>query len=73
MIGEVISFSRMKGWGFIKPVPDDGAADILVFRTALANARWLCAGEVVQFKVGEHNGKPCAVNVFVERNGGRDE
>ncbi len=73
MIGEVQSFSRLKGFGFLRPIPADGSADIFVFRTALENARWLCPGEVVQFKVGEHNGKSCAVNVFVERNGGRDE
>jgi cold shock CspA family protein len=71
VIGEVISFSRLRGWGFIHP--DSGTEDIFVFRAALENARYLVAGEVCEFQIGEHSGRSVATNVFVERNGGRDK
>lgn len=71
MIGEVIWHSRARGLGFLQP--DGGTEDLLVHRKALENARYLVPGEVVQFQIGDHEGRPCAVRVYVERDGGRDD
>lgn len=41
MLGEVISFSRMKEFGFLKPIPDNGESDIFVFALRLRmRASW---------------------------------
>ena len=67
MIGTVVSFSRMRGFGFLKQIPDDGSADIFVYRAELLNARYLKPGETVEFQIGERNGRRVAIRVWAER------
>ena len=63
MKGIVLFYDRRKGWGFIGDPNSD--ADYFVHRTALMGKKCLLEDQEVEFEIGEHNGKPLAVNVRV--------
>lgn len=58
--GTVEFWNYKNGYGFIKT--EDGVS-LFVHRSALVDAPRLKKGTAVTFDVGEHNARPCAVNV----------
>jgi cold shock protein len=64
MLGTVLWYSELKSCGFI--TPDGQSENIFVHYTALKNEngrRILNKADRVTFEIGEHKGKPVAVNV----------
>ena len=62
-IGFVRFYNRMRGYGFL--VPDDLSEDIFVHHKGLVGSRCLREGQRVGYEIGEHDGKPVALNVQV--------
>lgn len=59
--GKVLQYDREKGWGFIRC---QGLDDMFVHHTQIAGLRDdLLEGETVQFSIGFHEDRPCALNV----------
>lgn len=65
--GTVRKFDTTRGFGFIHP--DDGdRRDVFVHYSQIVDQRGfrtLEAGQTVMFALGEHDGRPCAVDVQV--------
>jgi len=61
-IGKVITAHRT--FGFISP-DDLALPEVFYHRTGLIGRQRLALGEVVEFEIGEFNGKTVAVNVRV--------
>jgi cold shock CspA family protein len=58
----VLKFSRKTGYGWA--APDDGANDVFLHRINIKSQRnYLVEGDRITFEWGEHNGKPCAINI----------
>lgn len=65
MDGKVKWFSRKRGYGFIE---HDGGDDVFVHISGMNNLRrhGKIADQPVTFDMGEHDGKPIAVNVTLQ-------
>ncbi len=59
----VLRFDRARGIGWA--VPDDLTADVFLHRLNLRPERkYLNPGDRISYEMGEHCGRPCAVNIF---------
>lgn len=63
MQGTVITSGR-GSWGFIQP-SDPAQDNIFYHKSQLIGRKRLLTNEVVEFEVGEHEGRPVALNVRV--------
>ena len=62
MNATVLSYSRIRGWGFA--LPEDGTNDVFLHRSNLPNARkYLNEGDRISYELGERNGRPLALNI----------
>jgi cold shock CspA family protein len=62
MNGTVLTFDRARGWGWA--MPDDRTDDIYLHRLNLQpDRKYLNPGDRISYELGEHDGKPCAVNI----------
>lgn len=58
----VLTFDRARGWGWA--LPNDGCNDVFIHRSHLQTDRKnLNEGDVISFKMGPHDGKPCATRI----------
>jgi cold shock CspA family protein len=58
----VLKFDRARGIGFA--VPDDLTEDVFLHRLNLNPERkYLNPGDRIAYEMGEHDGRPCAVNI----------
>jgi cold shock CspA family protein len=65
MLGTVLVYNRKKAWGWITP-DDTHLSDFFVHVSALPkNHRFLNEDDRVEFNVGEHDGKSCALDVKI--------
>jgi cold shock protein len=66
MIGTVVFYQPLKGWGFIRP-DDETLPDVFLHHSQIEGGtefrKELESGEVVEFQLGERNFKPIAVRV----------
>ena len=69
LFGTCIFYDRRKAWGWILP-DDTYLADFFVHVSALPNGhKFLNKGDRVSFNAGEHDGKPCAIDVKILAGG----
>jgi cold shock protein len=63
--GTVVFFDEKKGFGFLRP--EDGGKDIFVHFSAILmdGFKTLQAEQVVEYTVGDRDGRPIAVDVRV--------
>ena len=64
----VLFFSNKKGFGFLRTLPpDEKLGDVFVHQTYIAmdGYRTLEKNQRVEFEMGSHDGRPCAVAVRV--------
>lgn len=61
----VVFFNRQRGWGFA--MPDSGLEnDVFLHVSNLpADRRFLFDGERICYELGEHDGKPLALNIRI--------
>lgn len=62
MQGTVITSGR--GWGFIQP-SNPTQDNIFYHKSQLIERKRLLMSEIVEFEIGEHEGRPVALNVRV--------
>jgi len=63
-IGTVKVWFEHRGFGFARR--ENGERDVFIHVSNLPHGRTsLAAGDQIEFEAGEHNGKPCALNVQV--------
>jgi len=69
MIGRCLFFDDRKGWGFLRIVSPEIGHDVFVHRRELhANPKTLYPDDIVEFQLGERQGRPNALRVrIVER------
>lgn len=60
--GTIRSFNAERGYGFISVGNEDPDVFFHVRQLADVNAK-ICQHDNVRFEMGEHRGRPCAVNV----------
>jgi cold shock CspA family protein len=64
MIATVRFFNRSRAWGF--GTPADKSSDIFLHASNLPmNRRYLNEGDVIEYELGERNGKPIALNIRI--------
>ena len=62
MNATVLSFSSVTGWGWA--MPDDQSNDVFVHRNNMpAERKFLNVGDKITYDIGQHNGKPVALNI----------
>ena len=70
--GKCIFFDHRRGYGFIRPATGE---DVFVHVSECEQRRELNVGDIVEFELASHRGKPCARNVcvLVAETAGGDE
>jgi len=59
--GTIKWFDRKKGFGFASPA--EGGEDIFIHQRNFASSHILDEGDTIFFNIGEHNGRPTAVEI----------
>lgn len=69
MTGEVLRFDEKLGYGFIRPSEGHGTVFVHYKQIRKLGFKSLAPGELVRYELGEHGGRPCAVDVLPLEDG----
>lgn len=68
MQGVIVTYVRKKSFGWILP-DDESISELFFHRTAVADGLRVKDDMRVEFDLGEHAGRPCAINVRLSSEG----